>query len=93
MKLVFKDGYPVSDFGVEDFYKTNKTKNLIFTSSSLVLGRFRVAVKEGDIQPFDIEVCDGKELYLLTVDSNGRINQDWPDAINIASDLLDRLLW
>lgn len=93
MKLVFKDGYPISDFDVEDFYNTNKSKSLIFTSSSLVLTRFRVGVKEGDIPPFDIEVYDGEELYLLTVDNNGRINQDWPDAINIDSDLMDRLLW
>lgn len=93
MKLVFIDGYPVSDFGVEDFYKTNKTKGLIFTSSSLVLDRFRVAVKEGDIPPFDVEVYDDGELYLLTVDNNGRINQDWPDAIDIAGHLLSRLIW
>ena len=93
MKLVFKDGYPVSDFGVEDFYETNKNNSMVFVSSILVLDRFRVAVKEGDIPPFDIEVYDGEELYLLTVDNNGRINQDWPDVINICSDLMDRLLW
>lgn len=93
MKLVFKDGYPVSDFRVEDFYKTNKNNSIVFVSSISVLYRFRVAAKEGDIPPFDVEVYDGDELYLLTVDSNGVIKEDYPDILNIASDLLDRILW
>lgn len=93
MRMVFKDGYPVSDFGVEDFYKTNKNNIIVFVSSSLVLYRFRVAVKEGDILPFDIEVYDGEELYLLTVDRSGRIKEEFPDILNISGDLLDRLIF
>lgn len=93
MILVFKAGYPVCDYKVEEFYQSQKHKDTVFVSSSLVVDRFRVAVKEGDISPFDIEVYEGEELYLLTVNSNGRINEDFPDSINIGSDLLDRLLF
>lgn len=79
MKIIFcKEADKVSDYEVEDFFQAHKNAgddDEIKISSFLLLYRFRVAVRTGEIEPFQFDVIDfDGEVYAAECDETGRLD-------------------
>lgn len=79
MKIIFcKEAEKVSDYEIEDFFQAHKNAREdeeVKISSFLLLYRFRVAVKQKEIKPFDFEVIDfDGNLYAGDCDEEGRLD-------------------
>lgn len=79
MKIIFcKEAEKVSDYEIEDFFQSHKNigdEEEVKISSFLLLYRFRVAVKQKEIKPFDFEVIDfDGTLYVGDCDKEGRLD-------------------
>jgi len=53
-----KEGECVSDYDIEEFYEENKNESIVHIACDTILDRFRVGVKEKDIEPFNLTVID-----------------------------------
>ena len=79
MKIIFcREAQTVSDYEIEDFFQLHKNADEdeeVKISSFLLLYRFRVAVKQKEIKPFDFEVIDfDGNLYAGDCDEEGRLD-------------------
>ena len=79
MKIIFcKEAEKVSDYEIEDFFQSHKNlgnEEEVKISSFLLLYRFRVAVKQKEIEPFDFEVIDfDGNMYAGDCDEDGRLD-------------------
>lgn len=79
MKIIFcREAQLVSDYEIEDFFQAHKNTGEdeeVKISSFLLLYRFRVAVKQKEIKPFDFEVIDfDGSLYAGECDEEGRLD-------------------
>ena len=79
MKIIFcKEAEKVSDYEIEDFFQAHKNAREdeeVKISSFLLLYRFRVAVKQKEIKPFDFEVIDfDGTMYAGDCDKEGRLD-------------------
>ena len=79
MKIIFcREAEKVSDYEIEDFFQAHKNAREdeeVKISSFLLLYRFRVAVKQKEIKPFDFEVIDfDGNLYAGDCDEEGRLD-------------------
>ena len=79
MKIIFcKEAEKVSDYEIEDFFQSHKNlgnEEEVKISSFLLLYRFRVAVKQKEIKPFDFEVIDfDGNMYAGNCDEDGRLD-------------------
>ena len=79
MKIIFcNDAEKISDYEIEDFFQAHKNlgdEEEVRISSFLLLYRFRVAVKQKEIKPFNFEVIDfDGTIYAGDCNEDGRLD-------------------
>ena len=69
-----REGISASVFDVEEVFNSVKKNTIINTSSEILIERLRLAVKNKEIEPFDITVIDldGKR-YTSSLAKNGSV--------------------
>jgi len=69
-----REGISASVFDVEEVFNSIKKNTIINTSSEVLLDRLRLAVKNKEIEPFDITVIDldGRK-YTSSLAENGSV--------------------
>lgn len=69
-----KDGIPASVFDVEEIFNKVKNETIINTSSEVLLDRLRLAVKNKEIEPFNVTVIDlDGEEYISSISKTGSV--------------------
>ncbi len=69
-----KEGIPASVFDVEEVFNKVKNETIINTSSEVLLDRLRLAVKNKEIEPFNITVIDlDGEEYISSISTSGSV--------------------
>ena len=56
--ILSKEGIPASVFDIEEVFNKVKNETIINTSSEVLLDRLRLAVKNKEIEPFNVTVID-----------------------------------
>tara|TARA_R110000851_G_C13072996_1_gene565028 strand:- start:1494 stop:2063 length:570 start_codon:yes stop_codon:yes gene_type:complete len=79
MKIIFnKTGLAIADYNLEEFYQNNKYKEEITISNYSVLTRFRLGVKQRDIESFSLTIEDIDETIIQDIcDNNGLMSKAW----------------
>ena len=72
--ILSKEGIPASIFDVEEVFNKVKNETIINTSSELLLDRLRLAVKNKEIEPFNVTVIDlDGEEYISSISASGSV--------------------
>lgn len=72
--ILSKEGIPASIFDVEEVFNKVKNETIINTSSEVLLDRLRLAVKNKEIEPFNVTVIDlDGEEYISSISASGSV--------------------
>ncbi len=72
--ILSKEGIPASVFDIEEVFNKVKNETIINTSSEVLLDRLRLAVKNKEIEPFNVTVIDlDGEEYISSISASGSV--------------------
>ena len=92
--VISKKGKAISLYDIEKFFQENKNKRVINIADEASLARFRLAVKNKEIEPFTITVKDiDNRLTTEKCSVNGKLCAVWYTKIlRTYEDLIMKLL-
>ena len=92
--VISKKGKAISLYDIEKFFQENKNKRVINIADEASLARFRLAVKNKEIEPFTITVKDiDNRLTTEKCSVNGKLCAVWYTKIlRTHEDLIMKLL-
>jgi hypothetical protein len=82
MNIYFnKNAKPISDYEIENFYQENKNKKSISICNYLLLTRFRVGVKEKEIDYIKLFTIDLDNKLKISKSSKDGTMDNWDQEI------------